>query len=102
MAFRGHIGNGPAVLDEPVAIPEETAVTVEPLETVRVPTLAEQLGDVISTVDELPEKYGGESRSLHSRETEGMKQVFAVTFYYLPILNTSDSENYRENGDSHE
>ena len=55
MAYRGHIENGTVVLDEPVAVPEGTAVTVEPLESVPVPTLAEQLGDVIGIVDDLPE-----------------------------------------------
>ena len=55
MAYRGHIENGTVVLDEPVDVPEGTAVTVEPLEPVRVPTLAEQLGDVIGIVDDLPE-----------------------------------------------
>jgi len=31
MAYRGHIENGTVVLDEPVAVPEGTAVTVEPV-----------------------------------------------------------------------
>jgi len=30
MAYRGHIENGTVVLDEPVDIPDGTAVTVEP------------------------------------------------------------------------
>ena len=30
MPYRGHIENGAVVLDEPVAVPEGTAVTVEP------------------------------------------------------------------------
>ncbi len=55
MPYRGHIENGAVVLDEPVSVPEGTAVTVEPVEPVHVPTLAEQLGDVIGTVNDLPE-----------------------------------------------
>ena len=55
MPYRGHIENGAVVLDEPVAVPEGTAVTVEPVGSVRVPTLAEQLADVIGIVNDLPE-----------------------------------------------
>ena len=31
MAYRGHIENGTVVLDEPVDVPEGTAVTVAPV-----------------------------------------------------------------------
>jgi len=33
MAYRGHIENGTVILDEPVDVPEGTAVTVEPIPT---------------------------------------------------------------------
>ena len=55
MPYRGDVENGVVVLDESVGLPDGTQVQVEPVDSVSVPTLAEQLRDVIGIVDDLPE-----------------------------------------------
>lgn len=55
MACRGHIENGVVVLDEAACLPDGIEVRVEPVQSSTAPTLAEQLRDVISIVDDLPE-----------------------------------------------
>ena len=52
MPYRGHVENGVVVLDESAGLPDGTQVRVD---SVSVPTLAEQLRDVIGIVDDLPE-----------------------------------------------
>lgn len=70
MVYRGHIENGTVVLDEPADIPDGTQVHVEPVELVAVPRLAEQLGDVIGIVDDLPEDMA-ENHDHYIREHQG-------------------------------
>ena len=55
MPYRGRVENGVVVLDESAGLPDGTQVQVEPVDSVSVPTLAEQLRDVIGIVDDLPE-----------------------------------------------
>jgi len=56
MTYRGHVKNGVVVLDAPVALPEGSPVSVEPLET---PELIQSLRDGLrrfsGTVKDLPE-----------------------------------------------
>lgn len=54
MPYRGHIKNGVVVLDEPVALPEGTEVSIEPVQSGGVPTLAKQFEDVIGIVADMP------------------------------------------------
>ena len=54
MSFEGHIQNGVVVFDEPVAVPEGTAVRVEVIAPPR-KTLAERFQDVIGAGVDLPE-----------------------------------------------
>jgi hypothetical protein len=54
MTFRGHIENGVAVFDEPVELPDGTAVRIELEETSQRRTLADRLRDVIGAAEGLP------------------------------------------------
>jgi hypothetical protein len=53
MVYRGHVKNGVVVLDAETQLPEGTEVRVEPVALQR-KTLAEQLGDLIGSVPDLP------------------------------------------------
>jgi hypothetical protein len=55
MTYRGHIENGAVVVDEPINLPEGTAVRVEPVAPAGERTLAERFEAVIGTVTDLPE-----------------------------------------------
>jgi len=55
MTFRGHIQGGVVILDDNPSLPEGTIVEVEPIESVRMMTLAERYKDIIGTVPDLPE-----------------------------------------------
>jgi len=54
MSFEGHIQNGVVVFDEPVAVPEGTAVRVEVIAPLR-KTLAERFKNIIGAGVDLPE-----------------------------------------------
>jgi hypothetical protein len=54
MIYRGHVKAGTIVLDAEVQLPEGTEVIVEPVTSRSKPTLAEQLGDLIGSVPDLP------------------------------------------------
>jgi hypothetical protein len=59
MVYRGIVKNGVVVIEEGAALPEGTAVRIEPFAFEASspgagPTLAEQFADVIGTVPELP------------------------------------------------
>ncbi len=54
MSFEGHIQNGVVVFDEPVAVPEGTAVRVEVLVPPR-KTLAERFKNIIGAGVDLPD-----------------------------------------------
>jgi hypothetical protein len=54
MPYRGRVKNGVIVLDDAVELPEGTPVNVEPTEAKAIPTLAEQLQDVIGIVTDMP------------------------------------------------
>jgi hypothetical protein len=54
MAYRGRIKNGVVVLDEPMPLPEGTEVSIEPIQSGVVPTLAEQLKNVIGIITDMP------------------------------------------------
>jgi hypothetical protein len=54
MIYRGHVKAGTIVLDAEVQLPEATEVIVEPVTSRSKPTLAEQLGDLIGSVPDLP------------------------------------------------
>jgi hypothetical protein len=59
MVYRGIVRNGVVVLGEGAELPEGTEVRVEPVAAAASlpgegPTLAEQFGDVIGTVPDLP------------------------------------------------
>jgi hypothetical protein len=63
MTYRGQVTNGVVVLNEPVELPEGTAVVVTPVDELvpsaseeeRMPTLYERLKDVIGTVEGPPD-----------------------------------------------
>lgn len=55
MSFQGHVHNGVVVFDEPVALPEGTAVRVERVEAPVRRTLAERFKNVIGAGVDLPE-----------------------------------------------
>jgi hypothetical protein len=55
MSFQGYVKNGVVVFDEPVALPEGTAVRVEPIAEAPGKTLAERFKNVIGAGVELPE-----------------------------------------------
>jgi hypothetical protein len=54
VVYRGHIKGGVVVLDPEVKLPEGIEVRVEPVLPTARRTLAEQLGDLIGSVPELP------------------------------------------------
>lgn len=54
MAYHGYVRGGVVVLDPKVELPEGTEVYVEPVPLPRRKTLAEQLGDLIGSVSDLP------------------------------------------------
>ena len=54
MVYRGYVKGGVVVLDPKVEIPEGTEVKVEPVPAPTRRTLAEQLGDLIGSVPDLP------------------------------------------------
>jgi len=54
MSYRGRVKNGVVVFDEPVELPDGTEVRVEPILPPPRKTLAEQLGDLIGSVPDLP------------------------------------------------
>ena len=55
MSFQGHVENGVVVFDEPVTLPEGTAVRVQPVTTPSRKTLAERFKNVIGAGVDLPE-----------------------------------------------
>ncbi len=54
MIYRGHVKDGLVVLDAEIRLPDGTEVIVEPVASPGKPTLAEQLGDLIGSVPDLP------------------------------------------------
>jgi hypothetical protein len=54
MAYRGHIQGGVVVLDDDVSLPDGTIVAIEPIESVRMMTLAERYKDIIGIAPDLP------------------------------------------------
>ncbi len=54
MVYRGHVKNGVVVLDPEVKLPEGIEVRVEPATPPPRKTLAEQLGDLVGSVPDLP------------------------------------------------
>lgn len=52
--YRGHIQNGAVILDDQVELPDGTEVFVEPVTPTARRTLAEQLGNLIGSVPDLP------------------------------------------------
>jgi len=54
MVYRGHVQGGVVVLAPDVRLPEGVEVRVEPLESSPRKTLAEQLGDLVGSVPDLP------------------------------------------------
>jgi len=55
VSLQGHIENGVVVFDEPVSLPEGTAVSVEPVGQSPPKTLAERFKNVIGVGVDLPE-----------------------------------------------
>jgi hypothetical protein len=55
MVFQGHIENGVAVFDEPVALPDGMKVRIEPVVDTSRKTLAERFKNVIGAAGNLPE-----------------------------------------------
>ena len=54
MVYRGHVKGGVVVFDPEVQLPEGIEVSVEPILPPPRKTLAEQLGDLIGSVPDLP------------------------------------------------
>jgi hypothetical protein len=54
MVYRGHVKGGVVVLEPAVQLPEGIEVKVEPIDTQTKKTLAEQLGDLVGSVTDLP------------------------------------------------
>jgi hypothetical protein len=54
MVYRGIVKNGVVVIEPWVGLPEGTEVKVEPVSPPARKTLAEQLGDLIGSVPDLP------------------------------------------------
>ncbi len=54
MVYRGHVKGGVVVFDSEVELPEGIEVRVEPVVSPPRRTLAEQLGDLIGSVPDLP------------------------------------------------
>lgn len=54
MTYRGHIQGNLVVLDDNVSLPDGTVVAVEPVEAVRMMTLAERYKDIIGIAPDLP------------------------------------------------
>jgi hypothetical protein len=54
MVYRGQVKGGVVVLDPSVQLPEGIEVQVETIETPRRKTLADQLGDLVGSVPDLP------------------------------------------------
>jgi hypothetical protein len=54
MVYRGYVKGGVVVLDPKVELPEGIEVRVEPVPPQARKTLAEQLGDLIGSVPDLP------------------------------------------------
>jgi hypothetical protein len=54
MVYRGYVKGGVVVLDPLVELPEGLEVKVEPVPVPPRKTLAEQLGDLIGSVSDLP------------------------------------------------
>ena len=54
MVYRGHVKGGVVVLDPDIRLPEGTEVRVELIQPSPRKTLAEQLGDLIGSVPDLP------------------------------------------------
>jgi len=54
MVYRGRVQGGVVVLDPKVELPEGTEVSVEPITPSPRKSLAEQLGDLVGSVPDLP------------------------------------------------
>jgi hypothetical protein len=54
MVYHGHVKGGVVVFDPGVQLPEGTEVRVEPIASAPTKTLAEQLGDLVGSVPDLP------------------------------------------------
>lgn len=62
MLLQGHVQNGVVVFDTPTSLAEGTLVQVVPMTPVEKPpkrSLLERLGDVVGSVDDLPEDAAG-------------------------------------------
>lgn len=51
MTLRGHVRNGQITLDEPVSLPEGTALNIEVVETPDRPTVWDKLLELAGTVE---------------------------------------------------
>ena len=54
MVYRGHVRGGVVVFDPEVQLPDGIEVRIEPILEATRKTLAEQLGDLIGSVPDLP------------------------------------------------
>jgi hypothetical protein len=54
MGYRGIVKDGVVVIVPSVGLPDGTVVKIEPISTPECRTLAEQLGDLIGSVSDLP------------------------------------------------
>ena len=54
MVYRGHVKGGVVVFDPGIQLPEGVEVKVEPIAPSTGKTLAEQLGDLVGSVRDLP------------------------------------------------
>jgi hypothetical protein len=54
MVYNGRVKGGVVVLDSDAELPDGTAVKVEPVHSTSRRTLAEQLGDLIGSMPDLP------------------------------------------------
>ena len=71
MVYRGYVKGGVVVLDPKVDLPEGVEVRVEPVPSTSRKTLAEQLGDLVGSVPDLPSDMAEEhDHYLHRRNDE--------------------------------
>ena len=54
MVYRGRVRNGVVVLDPDIRLPDGIEVRIEPVSAPPRKTLAEQLGDLVGSVSDLP------------------------------------------------
>jgi len=60
MVYHGHVRGGVVVFDAGIRLPEGMEVTVAPIASSPGKTLAEQLGDLVGSVPDLPSDMAGQ------------------------------------------